>query len=151
MEKVVRVKIDLITNTPDGRCKLVLIEMGPWPSEQKEQNLHRLGLRIGDCVTAVVEGIVAQRFPATLGQPIIIQVDSYDTPRWDVEALLARLQNIVNTSAEIQAELKNGRYTSSILITQRWVDFNAEYARRGAGKKRSMWKRLKNFWGRNDS
>jgi hypothetical protein len=31
----------------------VLVEVGPWPEEEKDKNLHRLGQRILDCITAL--------------------------------------------------------------------------------------------------
>jgi hypothetical protein len=145
--KTIQAKIDFVTKMPEGGYKLVLVEMGPWPAAEKDQNLQRLGQRICDCVTAVINGIITQRYPALAGEAIRIQVDSYSTPRWDVETLLAKLQNMVNTSPEIQQELKSGRYTSSILITHRWVDFDAEYARREAAQKRGLWQRLKDLSG----
>lgn len=79
MEKTIQVKIDFITKLPDGGCKLYLVEVGPWSDEEKAQNLHRLGQRICDCVTAIINGHIAQRFPATMGEPITIEVESYDT------------------------------------------------------------------------
>jgi hypothetical protein len=54
---------------------------------------------------------------------------------------------MVNTTPEIQQELKSGRYTSSIHIVHHWVDFDAEYARREATKKRGWWQRLKDLSG----
>lgn len=139
----IQTKIDLITKLPDGGCKLVLVEVGPWSDEEKDQKLHRLEQRICDCVTAVMNGMVAERYPETLGRAVTIQVDSYDTPRWDVEKLLARLQNTVNTSAEIQQQLKSGRFTSSILLMHHWVDAEAELAKREAAQKRGWWQRLR--------
>ena len=54
--------------------------------------------------------------------------------------MVAKAQNIVNTDAEIQQELKNGRFTSSILISHRWLDWAeldfAELAKWQAQKKR---------------
>jgi hypothetical protein len=140
----VALKIDLVTATPDGSCKLLLVEMGPWPEKEETQNLQRLGQRVCDCITAVMHGVIAERYPQLAGAPVCIQVDSYSTPRWAVEALLAKLQNTVNTDGEIQRELNSGRFTSSILITHRWLDFDAELAKREAAKKRGLWQRLKN-------
>src|ERR1700716_1415520 len=84
------VKIDLVTKRPDGGCTLVLVETGPWIGEQKNQNMQRLGNRIAGCVSTVINGHVARRYPATIGVPLTIQVDSYDTPRLEVDILLPR-------------------------------------------------------------
>jgi hypothetical protein len=141
----IQAKIDLITKLPEGGCKLVLVEMGPWNEEDKEQNLQRLGQRISDCVTAVIHGAVAQRYPATMGEPITIQVDSYDTPRLDVDILVAKLQNSFNASEDVQQQLREARFTPAIRLTHHWADSEAELAKRSAAQKRGLWQRLK-YW-----
>lgn len=57
-----QVKIELVTKWPDGGCTLVLVEIGPWTAEQKNQNMQRLGNRIASCVSAVINDHVAQRY-----------------------------------------------------------------------------------------
>lgn len=141
----IRTRIDLITKLPDGGCKLVLVEVGPWSDEEKDQNLQRLGQRICDCVTAVLNGIVAQQYPATMSAPITIQVDSYDTPRLDVDILVAKLQNSFNDSEDIQQQLREARYTPSIRLTHHWADSKAELAKREATQERGFWQRLKHW------
>src|SRR6266700_7506692 len=66
----VQVKIDLVTQRPDGGCTLVLIETGPWIGEQKKQNMQRLANRIAGCVSASINGHIARRYPATMGVPL---------------------------------------------------------------------------------
>jgi len=146
VEKTVQVKIDLITMLPDGGCKLIFVETGPWGDDEKEQQLQRLGQRISDCVTAVHNGIVAERYPATMGQIITIQVDSYDTPRLDVDILVAKLQNSIGASEEIQQPLRAGRFTPAIRLTHRWVDTATELAKREAAPKDRLWQRLKGWF-----
>jgi hypothetical protein len=125
-----QVKIDLVTKRPDGGCTLVLVEMWPWTAEQKNQNMQRLGNRIASCLSAVINGQVARRYPVTKGVPLTIQVDSYDTPRLEVDILLAKMQNDFDKSPEIQGELRSGRFTSAILLRHRWSDFASELAKR---------------------
>ena len=136
-----QVKIDLITTRPDGGCTLVLVEMGPWTGKEKNQNLQRLGQRITDCVSAIINGHVAQRYPATRGVPVTIQIDSYDTPRLDVDILIAKMQNALNNSPDLQEQLRSGQFTSAILLQHRWSDFASELAKRRPG--RMFWRRLK--------
>lgn len=145
MEEAIQVKIDLVTKLPEGGCKLVLVETGPWDDGEKEQQLQRLGQRISDCVTAVLNGHVAERYPATMGEPTTIQVDSYDTPRLDVDILVAKMQNALNASKEIQQQLRTARFTPSIRITHHWADFAAELAKREGAQKRGLWQRLKRW------
>jgi hypothetical protein len=139
-------KIDLVTRPAEGGCKLILVEVGPWNDEEKQQNLQRLGQRISDCVTAALNGMVAQRYPTTMGEPITIQVDSYDTPRLDVDILVARLQNAFNASEEIQQQLRMARFTPAIRVTHHWADFATELAKREAARKGGLWQRLR-AWG----
>ena len=107
--------------------------------------MQRLGNRIAGCVSAVINGYVAQRYPATMGVPLTIQVDSYDTPRLEVDILLAKLQNDFDKSPEIQKELRSGRFTSVILLRHRWSDFASELAKRRPSRK--FWHRLKRLFG----
>jgi hypothetical protein len=140
-----QVKIDLVTKRPDGGCTLVLVETGPWIGEQKNQNMQRLGNRIAGCVSAVINGHVARRYPATIGVPLTIQVDSYDTPRLEVDILLAKMQNEFDKSPEIQEGLRSGRLTSAILLRHRWSDFASELAKRRPSHR--FWHRLKRLFG----
>jgi hypothetical protein len=141
--ETVQVKIDLVTKLPDGGCTLVLVEMGPWTGEEKNQNLQRLGQRIADCVTAVINGHVAQRYPA--GAPVTIQVDSYDTPRLDIDILLAKMQNAFNDSPEIQEQLRSARFASAILLKHHWSDVASELAKRRPTRR--LWRWLKQLVG----
>jgi len=141
----IQVKIDLVTKRPDGGCTLVLIETGPWIGEQKKQNMQRLGNRIAGCVSAIINGHIGRRYPATMGVPLMIQVDSYDTPRLEVDILLAKMQNDFDKSAEIQEELRSGRFTSAIFLRHRWSDFASELAKRRPSHR--FWHRLKRLFG----
>src|SRR3979411_2657097 len=140
-----QVKIDLVTTRPTDRHTLVLVETGPWTEEQKNQNMQRLGNRIAGCVSAVINGHVARRYPATIGVPLTIQVDSYDTPRLEVDILLAKMQNEFDRSPEIQEELRSGRLTSAILLRHRWSDFASELAKRRPSHR--FWHHLKRLFG----
>lgn len=142
----IEVKIDLVTRLAEGGCKLILVEFGPWNGDEKQQNLRRLGQRISDCVTAALNGLVAQRYPATMGEPITIQVDSYDTPRLDVDILVARLQNAFNASEEIQQQLRMARFTPAIRVTHHWADSATELGKREVAGRSGLWQRFK-AWG----
>jgi hypothetical protein len=142
------VKIDLVTKPAEGGYKLILVEVGPWKEEGKEQNLRRLGQRISDCATTVLNGVVVQRYPATMGEPITIQVDSYDTPRLDVDILVAKLQNAINASDEIQQQLRAARFTPAIRVTHHWADFATELSKREAAQKGGLWQRLRSWGGK---
>jgi len=108
--------------------------------------MQRLGNRIAGCVSAVINGQVARRYPATIGVPLTIQVDSYDTPRLEVDILLAKMQNDFDKSPEIQEELRSGRLTSVILLRHRWSDLAGELAKRRPSHR--FWHRLKCLFGR---
>jgi hypothetical protein len=141
------VRIDLVTKRTDGGCVLVLVETGPWTGDEKNQGLQRLARRITDCVSAVINGHIAAGYPATMGAPVTIQVDSYDTPRLDVDILLAKMQNAFDNSPDIQEELRLARFTSAIVLEHRWSDFVSELARRSPIRR--FWRYLKRSigWG----
>jgi len=90
--------------------------------------MQRLGNRIAVWVSAVSNGHVARRYPATMSVPLTIQVESYDAPRLEVDILLAKMQNEFDKSPEIQEELRSGRFTSAILLRHRWFEFATELA-----------------------
>src|SRR2546430_10517339 len=105
-----QVKIDLVTKQPEGGCTLVLVETGPWIGEQKNQNMQRLGNRIAGCVSAVLNGHVARRYPATISFPLTIPVDSSETPRLGVDLLLTQVQDEVGKYPGIQEGLPAGPF-----------------------------------------
>jgi hypothetical protein len=126
---------------PTGDCTLVFVEIGLWTSEEKNQHLQRLAARITDWANAVINSQIAARYPATMGAPVAIQVDSYDTPRLDVDILLAKMQNAFDKSPDIQEELRSGRFTSAIVLEHRWSDIACELAKRRPTRR--FWRRLK--------
>ena len=101
--------------------------------------------RIAGCVSAIINGHIARRYPATMGVPLTIQVDSYDTPRLEIDILLAKMQNDFDKSPEIQEELRSGRFTSAIFLRHRWSDFASEMAKRRPSHR--FWHRLKRLFG----
>src|SRR5438309_11711189 len=102
-----QVKIDLVTKQPEGGCTLVPVETGPWIGEQKNQNMQRLGNRIAGCVSAVINGHVARRYPATIGVPLTIQVDSCLPRRWELAFLLARFLNSSANPPQSRKDLRS--------------------------------------------
>jgi hypothetical protein len=139
--ETVQVKIDFVTAMPDGGCRLVLVETGPWPEAEKQQNLERLAKRITDCFTAILNGFLAERYPVTAGKAITIEVDSYDTPRLEVDILVAKAGNALKASPEAQEELRRARFTPGITVLHRWSSVEKELA------KRSLWGRTKRALG----
>lgn len=63
---------------------IVLVESGPWTGPI-EANLRRLQKNLYDCVDAVLDGQLAEKFPQFVGMHLIIRVDFYDISRGDVE------------------------------------------------------------------
>src|ERR1700682_2939915 len=122
-EVTIQVYIDLVSRERDGSCVLTLIEEGPWETDAIQANLGLLAKRICDCVTAVVNGQIAMRYPACAGQSIAIQVNSFETPREQVQILLDQLSQQFSQSQDIQAQLGDGHFAQSITLRQEWIDW----------------------------
>ena len=137
----VHLKIDYVTQMPDGSCRLVLVETGPWPDADKQAQLERLATRISDCFAAILNGFLAERFPQTKGKPIVVEVVSYDTPRLEVDILVAKAGNALQASPEAQEELRRARFAQSIRVEHTWSTFEKELA------KRTLWGRIKRALG----
>ena len=77
--------IDFVARAERGNeWLIVLVESGPWTGSI-EQNLHRLQKNLYDCVDAVLDGQLAEKFPQFVGMHLTIRVDFYNVNRSDVE------------------------------------------------------------------
>jgi hypothetical protein len=86
------VKIDLVTQRPDGAFVMVLVEQGPWEESDILQQLRRLQDRLYDCVEIAIDGHLSQRFPDAVGKPIWIRLDCYETPDEPVRSFFERFE-----------------------------------------------------------
>ena len=73
------VTIDLVTERPDGRFAMILVEQGPWTGD-RDKHLRMLQDRLYDYVDVAIDGHLAKRFPESSGRGIVIRIDAYETP-----------------------------------------------------------------------
>lgn len=146
--ETVRVKIDLVTSDSDGRSwRLVLVE-GPWDPPDSPMQLALLAQRISDTVAAALTGQIAARYPDSAGHAMTIQVDSYDTPRQLVDALIAQARAKVEASADIQAQLKRREFISALEFEHHWFDWQEEFDKREGTRRGGILHRLRSWFGR---
>lgn len=115
---------------------LTLNEEGPWEEREVASHLQNLAKRIADCVAAIINGMIAQRFPESTGRPFVIRIQSFETPKSQVDALLMKLEEDIWHNAEIQAKLGTGYYALSIAFAHDWVDWATVIAHSQATTKR---------------
>jgi hypothetical protein len=109
------ITIDLVTHDPkQDAFVLVAVEQGPWPPNTTDEQLLRLQNKLLDYVNVAVDGGLAQRYPESLGKPVIIRLDSYDTPREQTEELFFCVAEYVHQSSDIQAAVTNKRYVAGL-------------------------------------
>src|SRR5262245_4578203 len=101
-----RETVDLITQRPDGRFALVLVEQGPWP-DAPEVHLRRIQERLYAYLEIAIEGHLAALHPESRGKVVIIQVDAYATPQGAVSEFVERFALHAQGSAEIQDAVAN--------------------------------------------
>lgn len=75
-----RVTIDLITQLPDGYWAVTLVEQGPWSEGDCNDRLSVLQERLWGCFEAVTLGLLANKYPDSLGAKVVIRLHCYDTP-----------------------------------------------------------------------
>jgi hypothetical protein len=91
------VTVDFVAFDEDGAtCRMVLVEEGPWVGDVSS-HLTRLQDRIYGCLDAALDGQLAERFPQSRGNIIVVQVDCYDLPRADVDKFIHRFSEGVRS------------------------------------------------------
>lgn len=145
--ETVRVKIDFVTSDSDGRSwKLILVE-GPWNPPDSPVQLALLAKRISNTIEAALTGQIAARYPDSAGHAMTIQVDSYDTPRQQVDALIAQARARVEASADIQAQFKRREFVSALEFEHNWFDWQEEFDKREGPRKRGILRRIRSWFG----
>ncbi len=139
--ETIELRIDLVTEERDGSCRLILVE-GPWDPPDNPADLQRLAKRLADCLTAAINGHVTKRYPEFEGRVLTIQLDSYDTPKAEVDSIIAALKASIATSPGIQSQIAEFPHFSAIQFEHNWIDFAAEFERRERARKPGTFKKL---------
>ncbi len=91
---------------------MVLVEEGPWVDVAA--NLQRLQKRLYTCVDAVIEGMLAERYPDSRGVVVVIRLDGYSLPMPDTREFFDRFSSAVLELPDYKAALGNSPHVSGI-------------------------------------
>jgi hypothetical protein len=92
------VTIDFIAKDQShGGWSLVLVEEGPWESDEIEHNLRRIQDRLYNCLDIVLDGKLAERYPESSGKPVAIRLDAFNVPEEELHSFFSSFaQNVMN-------------------------------------------------------
>lgn len=112
------------------KWKIVLVEQGPWLDVEKE--LRRLQDRLYDCVDVVLDGKLAEKFPASNGADIVIRLDCYDVPKTPVQKLFGKFAETIIDHPDNKAAIEKSTCISALFFELNFDLDPDEYAKRGA-------------------
>lgn len=99
---------------------IVLVEEGPWQKNQIEIHLRKLQGRLFECIDAVLDGQLADKFPDSMGAKIIIQVDGYNLPQKETKEFFDRFSQGVFEIDDYRRALQTSPYTREISLEIRF-------------------------------
>ena len=117
------VTVDFIARGSDGASwSMVLVEQGPWSKEQLDTNLRRLQDRLYACIDAALDGKLAEQFPDSASQPVLVRLDGYNLPELPVREFFERFSASVLQVPDYAAALKSSHTVPNISF-----ELNLEY------------------------
>lgn len=109
------VTVDFISNNEDESVwGLVLVEQGPWNTDETSDELSRLQSRLYGCIDAIIDGKVAEVYPGSLGKAFVIQLDGYDLPEDVVSTFFASYSQSVLEIPDYKQALESNMYVKAI-------------------------------------
>ena len=120
-----QVKLDLITERPDGTFVMYLVEQGPWTAEPTS-HLCAIQERLYDYFDVAVGGHLANLYPDSAGRPVVIRVDSYDTPKHKVADFVQHFSGVIANSSEHQNAIRRSPHLASLTFECEEKDLGAE-------------------------
>ena len=110
------VTFNLITEDPrSGELVVCLVENGPW-NDDLDDCLEKLQARLYDAFDMVVDGLLASKYPESMGQQIRIQVDCYDSPPEKVLSFVRKFSAFIHESKEYQTAIKESAFITDIRV-----------------------------------
>jgi hypothetical protein len=110
-------KVDLITQDPNGEWVLYLVEDAPWP-ETLTERLSLIQARIFDAFDASVDGHLKNAYPESANAAIRIQVDSPHGAPKEVHDLVVKIREFWQNDPDYKNAVDSSPYINSIrLIT----------------------------------
>jgi hypothetical protein len=99
--------------TSADEWRMVLVEQGPWNGSIDDQ-LRRVQERLYGCVDAALEGQLAQQFPESTGKKIVIQLDCYDLPQYEISEFFGRFSSGVFAVPDYRDALEKSKFVEDI-------------------------------------
>ena len=99
---------------PHGGWALVLVEEGPWPPGAVDDNLRRVQDRLYGCLDAALDGQVADRFPDSVGRPLVIRLEAIDVPQTALADFYERFKSTVPTLPDYAQAIRDCKHYPSI-------------------------------------
>lgn len=96
-----------------GEWRMVLVEEGPWSSSIEAQ-LRRVQNRLYECVDAALDGQLAEKFPESSGQKIVIQLDCYNLPKEEVSEFFGKFSKGVFSTDDYREALEQSEFVKGI-------------------------------------
>lgn len=95
--------------------QLVLVEEGDWSFV--DRRLHQLQDRLYDCIDAVLDGQLAEKYPDSMVKNVIIQVEFFDAPEDKVSPFIERFAEDIFSVGDYAEALRGCRFAKSISVT----------------------------------
>ena len=107
--------VDFIAkNDDESEWSLVLVEEGPWNTDETPDELRRLQDRLYGCIDAIIDGNVAEVYPTSIGKAFVIRLDGYNLPKEDIQSFFTMFSESVLQIPDYKDELKNNQYVTSV-------------------------------------
>ena len=109
------VTVDLLASEPPRRgCTMVMIEEGPWAPDSIVINLERVQMRLHACLAVALDGLLAQKYPRSTGEPLVIRLDAFNVPNEVLRAFFARFTSEVLALPTYALALSRGKFVSRV-------------------------------------
>ena len=109
------VVVDFVASD-NNEWKLVLVEQGPWAGGIDE-HLRRFQARLFDAVDAALDGQLAQQFPESAGQHVVVQVDGYNLPKEPVKEFFDRFTKGIFNLDDYKRALEGNAFVKGVRFT----------------------------------
>lgn len=93
---------------------MVLVEEGPWPKGDLENQLRRVQDRLYGCIDAAIDGQLAEQSPESKGKTVTVRLDCYNVPQAEVKEFFERFSKQVLLLPDYREALKNSPFLASL-------------------------------------
>jgi hypothetical protein len=109
------VTVDLVASEPPHRgCTMVMVEEGPWSPDSIVKNLERVQMRLHACLAVALDGLLAEKYPRSSGEPLVIRLDAFNVPNEVLRAFFVRFTSEVLALPTYAPALSHGKFVSRV-------------------------------------